>query len=447
MKKIVLFSILTVFLISPAQAFTRNPYGIYYAHVYNNGNYDVKIIDVSHKSVADKAGITKDSVIKSISNTKLNLQNTRAYFDSSLLSIIIFDNKNNEISYNLKAKNLNIVDDNIKYQNKYNKYIKNKKYKKAIALLNKYILTYPNDIEAKALLVKALLLNGNYGEAITNLNSIYNITKSPAILGTMSSVYLSLNDIENAKKYAKQTLELDKNEVVANSTMYICSIEDSKYNDALKYANKLVEKNSKSYISYFYRGFAKMQLKSYISAYEDLEKAYNMSKQTKEFDVTPIVIAMVDDVELIVKNSVTNVKNFVEIPSWFDICPGEYLYSNGSNTKWNLYWEKRRIVYFKNIIHCISTYSGPELYKSYASIIKKELRQNKDYEIVREHTWNQERREEIYKYTKDIIKTTLIGAYAIKSTPTHNYVHYSGNINQNVNFSGFINSYNHHYFH
>ena len=38
MKKIVLLSALTLFLISPAQAFTRNPYGIYYAHVYNNGN-------------------------------------------------------------------------------------------------------------------------------------------------------------------------------------------------------------------------------------------------------------------------------------------------------------------------------------------------------------------------------------------------------------------------
>ncbi len=447
MKKILLCTVLTLYFVLPAQALTRNPYGIYYAYVYNNGSYNVKIIDVANKSVAQEAGISKDSIVKSLNNNRnLNFKNTRMYFDSSLLPIVVETN-GTENTYNLKAKNLGTIQDNKKFQEKYDKYMQKGKYSKAITLLDKYIAKYPNDMEAMAKLVTTLLFNGQYGEAITNLDKMYKITKSPVVLGTMSSVYLSINDVDNAKKYAQQTLSLDKNEPTANATMFICSLEDSKFNEALNYANKLVEKDSKSYTSYFYRGLAEMNLKSYINAYKDLEKAFKLANDNKIKDVTPVVVAMVDLSDLMIKSTTANAKHFVETPSWFDICPGEYVYSNGKSPKWNLYWEKRRIAYLRSVYNSITNYSGEELYKSYASILKKEYRQNEDYKIEREHTWNQERREEIYKYTKDILTTALVGAYAIKTAPTHNYVHHSGTVNQNVNLGGSITRYNHYYFH
>lgn len=447
MKKILLCTTLILAFTLPTYALTRNPYGIYYAHVYDNGKYSVKIIDVTKKSVAQKVGISKASTIKSINNNgNLNFKNTRMYFDSSLLSITTIGADGNENSYNLKAKDLDIVKDNDNFQKKYNKYVQKNKYSKAINLLEKYLSKYPNDMEAIERLINTLLLNGQYGEAITNLDNIYNITKSPAILGTMSSVYLSINDVENAKKYAQQTLNLDKSEPIANATMFICTMEDSKFNEALNHANKLVEKDSKSYTSYFYRGLAEMNLKSYVNAYKDLEKAFKMATENK-IDATPIVVAMVDWSDLMIKSTTAKSKHFVEVPSWYDICPGEYVYSNGKNPKWNLYWGKRRIAYLRSIFNSVTNYSGEELYKSYKSILNKEYRQNDDYKVEREHTWNQERREEIYRYTKDILTTALVGAYVIKTAPTHSYVHHSGNINQNVNLSGSITRYNHYYFH
>ena len=156
---------------------------------------------------------------------------------------------------------------------------------------------------------------------------------------------------------------------------------------------------------------------------------------------------MIDVNETRVSKSVAGAKHFVEIPSWYEICPPEYVYSNGKNQKWNKYWAGRRDGYLASVEKSIANYNGEDLYKSYDSIRRKEFRLNDDYKIEREHTWQQERREEIYNYTKDIVKTAVAGAYLVKTAPQTVNVNHSGTINQNVNFRGTIGTYNHYYFH
>lgn len=450
MKKNLMLISLFMLTALPSNAFIDNSYGIFYGNVFEDGKYKVKVLNVKNKSAAQKAGIVENSYIKNINNdTVLKYNSLKTYFASKELPIVIQHKNGEEDKLYLKTKSVKKSEKSQKRELKVKKYIDKKKYTNAIKYTTKYAKKYPYDIEILANKTNALMLNKQYGEAISELNKMYAITKSPAILGTTSSVYIAMNDYVTAKEYAEKALKMDSNEITANAVMFICMADNKNYQKALEHANILVKYDPKSYTSYLYRGFANKNLDNTRSAYSDFQKAYQLSEDLPKYKRLSVIQELIDTNQLRMHKSITNSKKFVELPNWFDICPSEYIYSAGSKEYWNEYWDKRREAYLKSVDYCINNYTGDSLYQAYASVKKKELLANEDYRIERDHRWGQERREEIYKYTKDILLTGIVGAYFVKTAPQtirhEGTINYNTNINQHVR--GTIGTYNHYYFH
>ncbi len=447
MKKILLLFLVLFTNIQLANATINNPYGIFYAPVFKDGQYYIQILNIAKHSVAKKAGITANSRIKAINDDQsLTMKNLKTYFEAKKLSIVLIDTNNSTKTLELLARSERAIEISKKQEAKIDKLIHLSRYKEALSNINRYVKKYPYDVTLKSLKVDILLYNKLYGEAINELNGIYKLTNSPQSLGAIASIYITMGNYNTAKKYALKALELNPKEINANAVMFICSTDEQNYDDAFKYADKLVTLDPKAYTSYLYRGIAYKNLNNYSSALSDLNRSYALANKTTGAFIPTVAQQLIIVNEQIILNTVAGVKQFVDLPSWLDICPSEYILGTGKKAKWNDYWTKRREVFYRNVNNCISDYSGNELYKCYASVKSKELIANEDYKIEREHVWGQEKREEIFCYARTLTGDILKGLYFIKTAPQTINVNYSGSLNQRIDFTGTMYNYNRYYF-
>lgn len=326
------------------------------------------------------------------------------------------------------------IDNAITYYNKYIALTKSREEKQAIyATIAQYYSTHSEYIKAINYWTKFLQISTTNKEKITAYQNI-------------TDLYDRANNHNLAVQNAQKILTIDAKDVFAIKYLTAYYLKSNNYSACIPYITKLIYlEPHEQYTYYLERAILYYILGNITNSCKDAEVVYNGSS-SREQKMKALYI-LVEANEKKIANSLKNNKNYFKTPSWKELSPATYTYVVGDEGGIAQYWADRRTNFYKGTQNCMSKYSGTNLTKCYADIVKNEEQlNNKYYYMVEAQRQQQERNMEYMRQqallreqynNQRMLQNQLInGLYRVQTAPQNYNVNVNGTMYHDVNVNG-----------
>lgn len=333
------------------------------------------------------------------------------------------------------------------------KYKDNYQIDKAITYYNKYISLTTSKEEKQAIYATIANYYSTHSEYTKAINYWTKFLQTSTTNKEKITAYQNITDLyDRAKNYnlavqnAQKILTIDSKDVFAIKYMAAHYLKNNNYSACIPYVTKLIYLEPyEQYTYYLERAILYDKLGNITNSCKDAEVVYNGSS-SREQKMTALFI-LVEANEKRIVNSLKNNKDYFKTPSWKELSPATYTYVIGDEGSIAQYWADRRTNFYKGTQSCMSKYSGTNLTKCYADIVKNEEQlNNKYYYMVEVQRQQQERNMEYMRQqallreqynNQRMLQNQLInGLYRVQTAPQNYNVNVNGTMYHDVNVNG-----------
>lgn len=181
----------------------------------------------------------------------------------------------------------------------------------------------------------------------------------------IAGCYLNLNQIDTAFKYAKMEKESSKNYYLAQEIIYTILYKKKRYTEAFHVAQKLVR--LKPDLPENYLKLADLEKNSVKKLNYYITARNKEQDLIKKFNINTIII---NNQQQNIDNAHKKLVNYVDKPDWNTISQISSKYGTKD------YWLKRQDDFFIKANECICNYNGDNLLKCFNSLNEREIRLN-----------------------------------------------------------------------
>ena len=333
------------------------------------------------------------------------------------------------------------------------KYKDNYQIDKAITYYNKYITLTKSKEEKQSIYVTIAQYYSTHSEYTKAINYWTKFLQISTTNKEKITAYQNIVDLYDkagnhtlAIQNAQKILTMDSKDLYAVKYLATYYLSKDNYSACLPYLTKLIYlEPSEQYTYYLERAAIYKKLNNFTNCIKDAEVVYNGASSREQRMIAIGMIVEVNEQKII--NSLKNNKNYSKTPSWKELSPSTYTYAMGDEGGLAQYWADRRTNFYKGTQSCMSKYSGANLTKCYADVVKNEEQLNSKYYYMVDLQRQQQERQveymrqqallrEQYNNQRMLQNQLINGMYQVQTAPRNYNVNVNGTMYHDVNVNG-----------